>query len=61
MAASKVVLLLYSVIGALTLMFQVGIRLQQCEWFGGCALSLVKAVVWSVIWPIYWPAYLGWF
>ena len=57
----NVAVFLYTVIGALTLVYQVWIRLSQCEWFGGCALSLGKAVVWSVIWPLYWPFYLGWY
>ena len=60
MAVWKVALLFYTVISALTLVYQGWIELPQCEWFGGCLLDLSEAVVWSVIWPLYWPFYFGW-
>ena len=41
-----------------TLVFQVGVRSEECSGPSGCALSFGKAVVWSVIWPASWVAYL---
>ena len=41
----------YEIIGALTFLFQVLIRLQQCDGITRCGLSLAKAVIWSVVWP----------
>jgi hypothetical protein len=51
----------YGVIGVLTFLFQVWIRLAQCEGAANCALSLAKGVVWSTIWPAYWIVYLAGF
>ncbi len=60
MAEWKVALLLYTVISALTLVYQFWIELPQCEWFGGCLLSFSEGIVLAVIWPLYWPLYFGW-
>ena len=60
MAEWKVALLFYTVISALTLVYQFWIELPQCEWFGGCLLSFSEAIVLAVIWPLYWPLYFGW-
>ena len=51
----------YGIIGALTFLFQVLIRLQQCDGITRCGLSLAKAVIWSVVWPAYWVVYLAGF
>ena len=56
----KVALLFYTVISALTLVYQFWIELPQCEWFGGCLLSFSEGIVLAVIWPLYWPLYFGW-
>ncbi len=60
MAEWKVALFFYTVISALTLVYQLWIELPQCEWFGGCLLSFSEAIVLAVIWPLYWPLYFGW-
>jgi hypothetical protein len=41
-----------------TLVFQIGVRSQECAGASGCALSYGKAVVWSVAWPASWAVYL---
>lgn len=48
----------YGVVALLTFLFQLWIRLPVCEGFGGCALSLLKGLIWSLIWPTYWVIYL---
>jgi hypothetical protein len=51
----------YAAAGAITLLFQVWIRLQQCEGAAKCGLSLAKAVIWSFVWPAYWVVYIAGF
>jgi len=48
----------YAIAICLTLVFQVFIRLAECEGSKACAVSLAKAVAWSVGWPFYWAYYL---
>jgi hypothetical protein len=48
----------YAVIGALTMIFQIIVRVRQCADTGGCAISFAKGFAWSVIWPAGWVAYL---
>jgi len=48
----------YGVVALLTFLFQVWIRLPQCEGAGACAFSLLKGLVWALIWPTYWVIYL---
>ena len=50
---------IYVAAGALTLLFQVYVRLPQCEAMpDGCAASFGKGIAWSLIWPAVWVAYL---
>jgi hypothetical protein len=51
----------YGVAGLLTFLFQVWVRLAQCEGAANCAVSFAKAVVWSAIWPASWIVYLAGF
>jgi hypothetical protein len=51
----------YACACGITFLFQVLIRLQQCEGATKCGLSLAKAVIWSVVWPAYWVVYLAGF
>ncbi len=51
----------YAAAGGITFLFQVWIRLQQCEGAAKCGLSLAKAAFWSVIWPAYWVVYIAGF
>ena len=55
---ANVILRVYAVIAALTLIFQIIVRVQQCAHTGGCAISVAKGFVWSVVWPAAWVAYL---
>ena len=48
----------YGVVALLTFLFQVWIRLPQCEGAGACAFSLLKGLFWGLIWPTYWVIYL---
>ncbi len=48
----------YGVVALLTFLFQLWIRLPVCEGVGGCAVSVLKGLMWSVIWPTYWVVYL---
>jgi hypothetical protein len=50
-------LVLYTIFGIHSFLFQASIRLEQCKGFAGCSLSLAKDVVWSLVWPIYWVGY----
>jgi hypothetical protein len=54
-------LVAYGVIAAITFLFQIWIRLSQCEGAASCSLSLAKGVIWSGIWPAYWIVYLAGF
>jgi hypothetical protein len=55
---ANVILRVYAVIAALTLIFQIFVRVQQCAHTGGCAISVAKGFAWSVVWPAAWVAYL---
>ena len=46
----------YTVLGFLTLIFQIWVRTGQCD--SDCTVSYAKAVIWAVIWPLSWVAYL---
>jgi hypothetical protein len=48
----------YGAVALLTFLFQVWIRLPQCEGAGACAFSLLKGLFWALIWPTYWVIYL---
>jgi hypothetical protein len=58
MQTQKFLLGVYLAAAVATLVFQVGVRSQQCTGASNCALSYGKAAVWSVIWPASWVAYL---
>ena len=48
----------YGAVALLTFLFQVWVRLPQCEGAGACAFSLAKGLFWGLIWPTYWVIYL---
>ena len=48
----------YVVIGVLTLIFELYVRIPQCTGAGSCAVSLGKGLVWSIVWPLGWAVYL---
>jgi hypothetical protein len=50
---------LYAGIALLTFAFQIWIRFDGCVGVGGCALDLIKAVVWSALWPAYLVVHFG--
>ena len=58
MRNTNLILRTYAVIAALTLIFQIIVRVQQCAHTGGCAISFAKGFAWSVIWPAAWGVYL---
>ena len=49
----KWLLVLYVVLGIITMAYQVPYRYPDCSGAGGCGLSFTKGIVWSAIWPIY--------
>jgi hypothetical protein len=49
--------IVYAVMAALTLFFQIYIRSSQCV--TDCVSSYFKAVAWSLIWPVSWIVYLA--
>jgi hypothetical protein len=49
----------YAAFGAVTLPFQIFVRLQQCTDMGGCLLSVAKGIVWSVLWTANWVLYVA--
>jgi hypothetical protein len=49
----------YSTLAALTLIFQIYVRVPQCTDNAECAVSLGKGVVWSAIWLASSVVYLG--
>jgi hypothetical protein len=48
----------YGAVALLTFLFQIWIRLPQCDGAGPCAFSLLKGLFWALIWPTYWVIYL---
>jgi hypothetical protein len=58
-APIRIVVWVYVVLAAATLIAQIPIRLHYCTGAPACAWSLLKAPIWAAIWPIYWPAYYG--
>jgi hypothetical protein len=56
MSWGKIVGWTYVGAGALTLAFQVYVRLPQCTGVG-CTTSISKGLVWSIVWPLGWVAY----
>jgi len=58
-AVMKFVWSSYGVLALLTLLFQVFVRLQECDRITACAVSLAKSVVWAPMWPFYWIFYLN--
>ena len=54
----RTLLAIYFAIAVLTLIFQIYVRIPQCEGPSSCAISFGKGVVWSVIWPAGWLVYL---
>jgi hypothetical protein len=50
---------LYAGIALLIFAFQIWIRFDGCVGLGGCALDLIKAVVWSALWPAYLVVHFG--
>jgi hypothetical protein len=48
----------YVAVGVLTLMFQIYVRLPQCDAISDCVTTMGKGVVWSAIWPVSWLVYL---
>jgi len=48
----------YVAIGALTLIFELYIRLPVCTATNNCASSLIKGLYLSVGWPLGWIVYL---
>jgi hypothetical protein len=48
----------YVVIGVLTLIFELFIRMPVCMPSGDCANSLAKGIAFSIIWPAGWVVYL---
>ena len=49
-------IILYVLIGILTLIFQIDVRTPECD--PNCGLSYTKAIIWSAIWPASWVVYL---
>jgi hypothetical protein len=49
---------LYIGMAALTFVFQIWVRSQQCVGLEACGLSYAKAAIWSAIWPGSWVVYL---
>jgi hypothetical protein len=48
--------LAYVMIGCLTLVFQIWVRMGECD--DDCVLSYGKAVMWAIIWPVSWLVFL---
>ena len=49
----NVLIVLYVLIGLLTLIFQIDAR--ECD--SNCGISYAKSVIWSAIWPASWAVY----
>ena len=48
-------IILYVLIGFLTLIFQIDAR--ECD--SNCGISYAKSVIWSAIWPASWAVYFA--
>lgn len=48
----------YVIVGVLTLIFEIYVRLPQCSGTSACAVSFGKGVIWSIVWPLGWIVYL---
>ena len=55
---TRILVSAYVGIAVLTFLYQIWIRVGQCEGLANCALSFAKGAIWSVIWPAYWVMYL---
>ena len=51
----NVLIVLYVLIGLLTLIFQIDTR--ECD--SNCGISYAKSVIWSAIWPASWVVYFA--
>jgi hypothetical protein len=53
-ADPKLLVIYYFLGAALTLAYQISVRLEQCVLLIPCLVSYAKGFIWSIVWPLSW-------